>query len=137
MLPWTLVCMYLFKLMFSFSLDIYTEVEFLNHTIVRFLVYGGIPLLQWLHQFIFPQTMYKGSLLSTFSPTFWFVVFYTIAILAGVRQYLTVVLICISFMIKDSEHLFLCLLVICKSSLEKYRFRSSDHFLTRLFVSLM
>ena len=32
-------------------------------------------------------------------------------------------------MINDGEHLFMCLSVICKSSLEKCLFRLSDHFL--------
>ena len=70
MLQWTYECMYLFKLVFLFSLDKYPGVELLGHMVVLFLIFWGISILFYIVAALIyiPVNSAGGSLFSTSLP---------------------------------------------------------------------
>ena len=122
-LQWTWKYMYFFQLVFSFSLDKYSEVELQDLIMGLCLIFWDISILFYIVPVPICTPTNDGQEFSF------------LHILAN-TCYVPVVLICIFLTIYKGEQLFIYLLANCMSSLEKCLFKSFAHFFSfniRLF----
>ena len=136
MLQWTWGCGYLLMVVILFSLDKYLEVGLLDHMVTLFFIFWATSLLFSIVTvpIHIPINSAQGFTYLHILTNTLFLIFLLIAILTGVRWY-PVILICISLMISDIEHLFTFLLAICMS-LEKMSIQILCSFLNWIILLL-
>lgn len=108
-------------------LGIYPAVALLDHGVIPCLILGGASILSSTPAVSSNTPDPRGHLL--FPGMVLGFGFQIVSFLMGVRGHLIMGLIWLLLMTSDMEHLFICLLAMCTSSLEKGPFKSSERFL--------
>lgn len=106
------------------------RVEWLGYMVTLYLTYWGTACFpQRLHHFTFPPVVHQASNFFISLPTLviFSFFFFFVTILQGVNGYLIAILMCISIITTEVGCLFMPLLAICVSSLEKCLFISFAH----------
>ena len=117
------------EICFQFSL----QVEMLGRMVTLFIrlkncqpVFLKLPKIPFFF-FTIPPAVYEVPMSPHPHQHLLLSVFLILTILVDVNRYLLVVLICITLVVDHVECLFMCLLTICMSSLERGQFKSNAH----------
>ena len=118
MLLWTFVSIFVCEHRFLVLLGIYLSVEFLSYVVILFNILGNYHSVLSIYNILPSHQQCVMVPTSPHSQLLLLSVLFILGSLVSVKWYLTEVLICISLMTSDVEHLFRCSLTLCVFSLK-------------------